>query len=408
MIYFSELHGKHVYNESKARIGVVKDCIFLATESANLTKLIVAGQKGSLLTIPLQNIKEINKIVVVEKDYKQSEIEENELSLVKNLLDKQIIDVKGGKVVRVNDVVIQDRLDEHKITTYYISGVDIGVRGILRWFHLEKPALPLYKLFGIYFHPHFLSWGDIEPLELSRGNVRLKKDARDLKKMHPEDLADYLEKTNIRNVDKIVTTLDEEFAAEVIGDLNVTYQTALFKRFSPERASKLIDLLDPDEAVDILLTMSSEKRREILNSLDKEKKDELTSLIKYSKTPIGHLITSEFLTVHSENTVSQALEIVKQEISDSHVFTYVYVLNEQNQLVGVIDLYKLITELSDTLIYKIMEQDVVVIHLTTPKEIAVKKLLRYKLFALPVIEDNKKIIGVITYDDLVEDILKKL
>lgn len=404
MIYFSELQGKKVYTEKGKLFGKVIDCFFVAAESPLVTKMLIKTLVKKEKIIPITALTELGEHIKIESEYKEEEVKRNEFSLTRNLLDKQIIDLKGGKVVRVNDVAIQDKENKE----YYIAGVDIGFRAILRWIKLEKLALPFYRLLGIYSHPHFLSWADIEPLELARGNIRLKKDVEDLERMRPEDLADYLEKTTIRNVDEIVNTLKESFAAKVIGDLNVNYQTALFRKFAPEKAATLIDYLDPDEAVDILLTLSKEKRIEIINLTPAKKQKELIELLKYSKTPIGGLINPEFISVSSEDTVKVALETVKAIITDSHFSAYIYVRNNEELLIGVISLYQLITQPSDTPIYKIMEQNVVVIHLTTPKEIAIKKLLRYKLYALPVIENNKKIIGVVTYDDLVEDILKKL
>ncbi len=408
MLYFSQLQGKKVVtetNKTKA-VGKIKDFIFLATESPLITKVVVQSPKNKLLIIPVESIQTIDQQVVLEQVYTTVENgQENELYLVRNLLDKQIIDVKGGKVVRVNDVAIQHKEDNN---SFYIAGIDIGFRAVLRWIHLEKPTLPLYKALGLYSHPHFLSWGDIEPLELAQGKVKLKKEVEELERMRPEDLADYLEKTNIRNVDKIVETLDDKFAADVIADLNVSYQTTLFKQFVSEKGAKLVEHLDPDEAVDILLVLTKEKRNEILDLVPEKKRKELRELMKYSRTPIGELITPEFITVSADNTVGGALEKVKSTITDSHFSAYLYVINNENELVGVVDLSQLITQPSDTQIHNIMEQDVAVIHLTTPKEIAIRKLLRYKLYALPVLEGNKKIIGVVTYDDLVEDVLKKL
>lgn len=405
MIYFSELKGKKVVTDKGKIIGYVNDCLFLAADAPLVTKFVIKTQKNKQFIVPVRYIKGINDAVSLTEDYELVEQDENELSMVKHLLDKQIIDVKGGKVVRVNDIPIQDKEDK---TEYYISGVDIGFRAVLRWIGLEKPVLPLYRLFRIYSHPHFLSWADIEPLELTRGNVQLKKAETDLERMRPEDLADYLEKTNIRNVNKIVTTLDEEYAADVIGDLNVNYQTALFRRFAPERAAKLIEYLDPDEAVDILLTLPRDKRDLILDVVPKGKKKALQDLMRYSKTPIGELVDPELIFVYPDDTIGTAIEKVKKYATESHFVDYIYVVNESRQLQGVFGVTELLAQPTDMPVFKIMEQDVIVIHLSTPKEIAIKKLLKYKLTAIPVIENNKEVIGTVSLDDMVETIIEKL
>ncbi len=414
MYYFSELINKKVVNENGKSLGKLKDFLFLAEESPKITKLFVKKSPRRSYAILIKEIKTIDDRIVVNKDFVEKDIAEREFSIAHNLLNRQIIDVKGGKVVRINDIAIQDKQSVPTGTVtdgnqeYYIAGVDVGFRAILRWFKLEKPTVPLYKFFKIYSHPHFLSWGDIEPLELARGNVQLKKDIGDLERMRPEDLADYLEKTNIRNVNKIITGLDDEYAADVIEDLNINYQTALFKRFAPEQATRLIDFLEPDEAVDILLTLPREKRNEILDSLPKGKGEELRELMKYSKTSVGKLLNPEFITVSSEATGSQALGVVKEKLPESPFSSYIYALNQEGHLVGVVELSDLLLHEGDEQVFKFMEQDVVVAHLTTPQEIALKRMLKYKLYALPVIEDNQKMIGVVTFDDMIEDVVDKL
>lgn len=411
MLYFSQLQGKRVLTTDQKVLGKVRDIIFLAADSPLVTKVQVRDENKRSILVPISAISEINSIVQVDKDYKPEELAENELSVTKNLLDKQIIDMKGGKVVRVNDVAIQAKENREENTEkqeFYVTGVDVGFRAVLRWLHLERPAMPLYRMLGLYSRPHFLSWADIEPLELAHGNVRLKKDMESLERMRPEDLADYLEKTNIRNVNKIVSELDDEFAADVIGDLNISYQTSLFRRFSPEKAATLLDFIDSDEAVDILLTLSEEKRDEILKLLPKAKHDELHHLMKLSKTPIGELINPDFITVSADDTIGTAFSKIKEKITEDNFFVYIYVVNKEDQLIGVFRINQLLTQPSDAAVWDVMEQDVVVLHLTTPKEIAVKKMLRYKLYALPVIDDRKQILGVVMFDDMVEDILEKI
>ncbi len=405
MFYFSELKNKPVLNEKNKSFAKVKDYIFLANETALLTKLVVQTSKKKQSIIPIESIITFGKHLKVDSTAQVTSLDDNELSIATNLLDKQIIDVKGGKVVRVNDVAIAHKEDTN---TYYVAGVDIGFRAVLRWIGLEHVALPFYRAFNIHTHPHNLSWADIEPLELIRGTVQLKKDVEDLERMRPEDLADYLEKTNIRNVNEIIDNLDEEFAANVIADLNVNYQTTLFRRFASEKGAKLVTYLDPDEAVDILLTLTKEKRSEIMALLDEKKKKELHNLISYSKTPIGELINPEYITILSDDTVGSAKDKIASFIRESYFSYYIYILNNEEELIGAISLAKLLKESDEVPIYKIMEQDVVVIHLTTPKEIATKKMLRYKRYALPVIEGHKKLIGIVRFDDLVEDILKKI
>src|SRR3989344_3452716 len=156
MIYFSELKSKSVVTEDQIKVGILEDLIFLASERANVTKLVLREVTGNKLIIPVEFLKKINADLILKKDFSTSSLSENELHLVKNILDKQIIDLQGNKIVRVNDIAIQEK------DGFYIAGVDIGFLGILRWLKLEN----FYKRFASFMNykpvSSFLSWVGIQ------------------------------------------------------------------------------------------------------------------------------------------------------------------------------------------------------------------------------------------------------
>ena len=402
MIYFSEINRKKVNTEDGIKVGHLEDLIFLVTENPIVTKMVVRNDTGQKLIISTDYLKKINSVIMIEKEYLTSYLEENELYLVKNLLDKQIIDIKGNKIVRVNDVAINS---EENLT---ITGVDVGIMGLFRRLQIGGD-LPykIARLFNIKMTSNFLSWADIQPLELIRGQVKLKKREEKLEKIRPEDLADYLEKTNVINARKFLKILDTQKAAEVISNLNISYQTSLFKNFHNDKAARLISFIDPDEAVDVLLTLSLKKREDIIALLEPNIKTQILKLLSFAKNPIGGLITTEFLTVSSEDTVRDTMKAVKAKTVDFSTLEYIYVVNKKNEMVGVISLHELMLQSEDTPIYKFMTQNVIVVHLTTPVEIAVKKMLKYKLNALPLIDVKKQIEGIVTLDDVSQTIIKK-
>ena len=402
MIYFSEIHQKKVVTEDGIAIGHLEDFIFLATDNPLVTKIVVRGSEAQKLIISTDYIIRINSYITIEKEYMTSYLEENELYLVKNLLDKQIIDIKGNKIVRVNDVAIQDK------ERLAIAGVDIGLYGLARRLKIGGDAVvKLLRFFNMKLTSEFLSWADIQPLELIRGKVRLRGQEEKMQKVRPEDLADYLERTNVINAGKFLKILDTEKAAEVVSNLNINYQTSIFKHFQSDKAARMITFIDPDEAVDVLLTLSKKKREEIMGYLEEPVRNQIERLLDFSKNPIGDLITTEYLTVKPEDTVRQVLDTIRKTTADFSTLDYVYVVNKKLELVGVFSLHNLVLQDLETPIYKFMTQNVVVIHMTTPLEIAVKKMLKYKLYALPVISQEKTIQGIVTIDDISSSILKK-
>jgi sporulation protein YlmC with PRC-barrel domain len=402
MLYFSEIYHKKVVTEDGIAIGSLEDFIFLATDNPLVTKIVIREYAGQKLIISTDYLQKINSHIIIEKEYMTTFLEENELYLVKNLLDKQIIDIKGNKIVRVNDVALQEK------TNLSIAGVDIGLFGLARRLRIGGDTIDkILRFFNLKMTSEFLSWADIQPLELIRGQVKLKKNEEKLQKVRPEDLADYLERTNVINARKFLKILDTEKAAEVVSNLNINYQTSIFKHFQSDKAARLITFIDPDEAVDVLLTLSKKKREEIINRLDENVKNQIIRLLDFSKNPIGNLITTEYLTVSPADTVRQVIDNIKKLTVDFSSLNYIYVVNQKQELVGVFSLHNLILQDLEAPIYKFMTQNVVVIHMTTPVEIAVKKILKYKLYALPVISASKSIQGIVTIDDISSSILKK-
>lgn len=390
MIYFSEIKGRKIVTEDDLVIGKLIDLIFLLDQIPRVTKIVFKDNNQKEQIISISCLKNINHVIKISKNFSSEFLEANELYLAKNIVDKQIIDLNGHKVVRANDVLIQDK------DNYYITGVDIGILGIFRWLKLERFLSQILGIFKIKIIPNLLSWVDIQPLELARGQVKLKFKEEKLKKIKPEDLADYLETTNLSNASKILKILDEKQTIEVLNSLNLTYQVGFLKQYRPEKAALLLSLIDADEAADILMTLSTKKREQILNNMSENKKKELKHLIHLSETPIGDAITTTFITVSSKNTVKEVLDQVRVEAAEFPLLHAVYVVNDDEQLIGVFNLHELLVHDLDTPVYKFMIQNVVVIYLTTPIEIAIKKMLKYRLVSLPVINTDKKILGVVT------------
>ncbi len=405
MLYFSEIVGKKVYTEDKILVGKLEDLIFLISENPLVTKVLIRSLADQRLIISTDYLQKINNNLMIEKEFLSSYLEENELFLVKNLLDKQIIDLKGNKIVRVNDVALNQ--DKEKLT---IAGVDIGILGLARRIRIfgGDNFYKFVRMFNLKMTSEFLSWADIQPLELIRGEVRLKKQEAKLQKIRPEDLADYLEQTNVINARKFLKILDTEKAADVISNLNINYQTSLFKSFRAEKAAKFLTFIDPDEAVDVLLTLSKKRQEEIINLLNSETKANIERLLELSNNQIGRLITTEFMTVAPDDSVRQVIDKVREKTVDFSSLDYIYVVNKNRELVGVLSLHELLMQDLDMPVYKFMTQNVVVVHFTTPEEIVVKKMLKYKLYALPVIDENKRIQGLITLDDMNPLILEKI
>lgn len=398
MLFYSDLIGKLVYSETHAVLGILQDLLFLNGDTPRVTSIVVKDQ-GHRREIPIVTLRAFNNHIEIKRG---EEVNGKALSIAKVLLDKQIIDLVGNKVVRVNDIVLQD------IPTLSLSGIDIGFSGILRRIRLERIVRMTLRLLHIDPPLQLLSWGDVLTLELSGGQIKLKHHEERLAKIHEEDLADYLETTNVQNVEIFLKSLGTQQAAEVIKNLPVNYQVELFQNFDARKAAELLERIEADEAVDILLALERVKRDKIMRILPMEKQTAFHQLMTFSRTPVGKIMTNEFCTVESHMTVRNIMKLIRRNTTDFTSLGAIYVLNRDDQLVGVFSPHELLMQDNDTPAYKFMVAEPIVILLTTPIEVVVYKLLKYKITCLPVVNREKKILGIITIDNVSEILRRKI
>jgi magnesium transporter len=218
--------------------------------------------------------------------------------------------------------------------------------------------------------------------------------------MRPEDLADHLEQTNEQNIKKFLRLLDKEFATEVISNLNINYQRDLFRTWNAEKAAGIISMMETDIAADILLSISKRKREEILKLVEEEKRTAIGRLLSLTRTPISKRLSSEYFVVQPTETPRDILQKIRKNSLDYDSLDYVYVVNQKKQLIGACNIHELLIQKEDTPIYKFMSQNLIEVHLKTPLEMVIYKILKYKLHSLPVVDANKELIGIIPFDNI--------
>lgn len=401
MLYFSELFGEKIFLENNQVIGKLLDLLFVPVESPLITKFVIKTTDKQIFYIPAQYFKKNDMGFSLKNDYTKKEKKENEISLLHKLQNQQIIDIDGAKIIRVNDVVISD------VPVYTISGIDIGVLGVFRWIGAAKFLSTLLRNFGIHYKSQFIPYSEIEQDQLAQGRIVLREARERLKKIHPEDLAEHLEHATIRNVLHSLKVMDDDMSARVISDLNVDYQREIFKKFSPEHAGEILSLIDADEAVDVLLSLDIERREAILEHIKHGKKGHILHLLHLAKTPIGHLMSIEYFSVSADLSVKNALDLMRKVTVNYSELLYVYVLNHEGQIVGVVNVHDLLIQKPDMPMYKIMNQNLILGRLTTPKEIILRRMIKYKLYAIPIINEERKILGIVSLQDIAEDMIEK-
>lgn len=398
MIFFSEIKDIKVYTEDDVYVGRLHDLVFDFQDVPRITKLIIKSNKLHYprLHIPIKYVQSMNHQLVLVKNYELDNLKVNEISIWNNIVDKQIIDIKGRKVVRVNDVVLKQN-GPNNLT---ILGVDTSALGIWRWFGINPLLKKIATFFGVRLSSTTLPWQYIQPLELTQGRVKLNFEQEKLERLHPEDLADYLEVTSMDNIVSTINLLDLDFSSQVIAELNLNYQIQLFKRIGLDKSVAVLSRMDPDEAVDVLLGFRSKTRTNILQKMADHKRRELEELLSFAGSDVGEYINSEYCTVDVDMLANKVIETIRTYPRKLSYLDYVYVINKQGQMIGVFNLHELLMQPLTTPVRKFMVEDPINIHLNTPLKSVQRKLIKYKLSALPVVDEYKKIIGIVTMDDI--------
>lgn len=400
MLYFSEISGKKVFTQDRRLMGKVVDLLFVSDETPLVTKFAVKTPKGETLLIPDKYVKKNGIGFIVNNNYKTEEQIENETSVLRKLQNQQIVDIDGSKVIRVNDVVIND------VPDFTISGIDVGMLGIFRWIGSAKFLTGLLRSLNIKYESDFIPWSEIDAGEVAKGRIVLKSEMKRLETIHPADLAEHLEHATIQNVLRSLKVMDEKLSARVVADLNIDYQREIFQQFNPEHAGQILSLIPPDDAVDVLLSLDAKKREKILEHIQKDKKELILYLINHAKTPIGHIMNTEYIVIPSDATVKVTISKIKKHTQDFSELHYVYAKNNKDQIVGVVNLHELLLQNQDEQIYKFMNQNLVLGRLTTPKEILLRRMIKYKIYAIPIVDENRKIFGIVSLQDVTEEMLE--
>ena len=400
MLYFSEMLGRVVYSADYRQVGRLVDCAFIPATPPRVTKFIISPPNQDHLTISVENVTQFNGQIILKTKFKTSKLDSDEYLLSKSLLNKQIIDIGGRKVVRVNDVSMAVRKNDQII----LAGVDTSIWGIWRWVKLEKIFSNFWKYTGGNTVPTVLTWNQIQLLDLGEGNIKLNTDRDKLENLPPEDLADYLEKTSIKNVISTLDSVGEEYRSEVIGELNLTYQVEVFEELTNSQASRIIALLPPDEAVDILLELSKYRRNKILSLLPSLKKADLMELMSLSTTNLGKYLNSDFLALPANMAVGAVINKVKATTSHFSALECVYFTSTSGKLIGVANLHELLLAKPDEIASSMMMDNLIICYPNTPLILAYKRMLKYHLSAIPVVDKSRHMLGIVTIDDLAQEV----
>ena len=398
--YLSEIVGRTATTQGRP-IGKIVDFLIEKPDDAfpRIDGFVVKTREGRRY-IPMSEVLDLDKNGVVElarlPDLPAKPNEEA-LYLIADLFDKQIVDVDGRKVVRINDLEICNTGG-----TLRVVAADIGLSGLLRRLGANKAAPSLVGRIP----PTLIAWNNVAPIsDKNPAQVRLSISRNRLSGLHPSELADIIADLSAKDAARLFQSLDDETAADALEHLNADVQKSIIRDIGTERAADIIEEMDSDDAADLLGELDEEKQTELLAEMEPRIAGELRELVQYDENTAGGMMTTEFVWIYPHRTAAATIDKIREIAQDKAFIYYLYVADEHRKLLGVLSLRELLLAAPDAFIHTLMNADPVSVALNTSAQDVAATIARYDIFAVPVLDQQGKMLGIVTVDDSIDTIL---
>jgi len=403
--YLSRVIGYKVYSESKKVLGRLMDFVVdISFERPKIVAALVKFGNQSIL-IDYANIrmeKVRGKYLIICHHIEETYVTgENMLYLKKHVLDKQIVDIDGKKIVRVNDL----RLCILASGTFVIA-VDVGTEGLLRRLSVAKPIKKVINPFGLSMPSRLILWDDVERISFQQEGIKLSKTQTKLSTLHPSDLADIIEDLDRNNQVALFASLDDEKAADVLEELESDAQVNLMESLSVERAADVLEKMPADEVADILDDLDEGKAEEILTEMDKEASEEVRELMEYPENTVGSLMTTDHISFREDMTINETLSELRDLKPESDTIYYLYVLDASGKLSATVSLRDIVVSPPETKLNEISNKNVIKVLDTDKIDSLAEIISKYNLLAIPVVNKFNEMEGMVIIDDIVFTLLK--
>jgi magnesium transporter len=403
MPFLSELLNSTVYDSRDEVVGKCVDAYVNPGEGFPAMAAVGVLRGGQEYLISAPDVARIDRKGISlsgrVRDLTIYEPEGTEIGLARQVLDKQIIDINGRRVVRVNDLQFA-----YANGKYRLVAVDATPVGLARRLGVGRPLARIFKM-GAHAPSGLIPWDQVDPTAIGPAGVPLKVARNDLAKMHPADLADIVEQLDIEAGDYVLSTLDTEFAADTLQEIEPERQASALESIEPERAADILEAMEPDEAADVLGDISAARAADLLSRMDQEDAEEVRELLAYPEDTAGGIMTTEYLAIPSDLTAEQTIQRLRELAPDAETIYYLYVTDEEENLLGVISLRDLIVSPPDRHVKDFMVSPAIQVQATDTREDVAAVLAKYNLLAVPVTDAPGRMLGIVTVDDAIDSVI---
>ncbi len=414
-IYFSEVLGKTVRDARNRRVGKLCDIVMKMDGEIYPKASVLLIRRGiffkAYAPLDWETVQEVGDFVKLKVNKGQIKFErlrpKNDFCLCIDILDQQIVDVDDHKVVRVNDIHLL-RVENH----LYLAHVDVSLRGLVRrlgWAEFTDGLIRIFSPNSAYLtQEELISWKNTQVLTLGRAKnvLRLDMGRQKLEQIPPVKLADILEDLDKFDKPRLFRSLEIKLQRQVFTDLPTIKQAELIEQLEAKEAVSLLENIPADEAVDLLSRLPKRKSRQLMRLMETKTSKQLSKLLGFSKDSAGGLMSTEYLTLPQVATVSDAFEKIKESTHLPTNIYYIHIVDDQNKLLGLTALRNFINADPQTpLIQTCFPNNVFVRTDDSVREVALL-LEKYRYTAIPVLNEEDILQGVITIDDVVEELIR--
>ena len=413
--YLSQIIGSKIYDLNGTRLGKVMDVIVNTTQHGQpheeAFRPVIMGLKtkikGEIRFLNFEFIKIESKqrnfsFSCSKVDFLPNSIVENCLPLVKNILDRQIVDINGRKLVRVNDV----RLVSIASGTYAIA-VDIGTEGLFRRMGVANLVNNILGILKLSIQTRYILWDDVEALDSTNFNIKLSQSTNKLQRLHPSDLADIIEEMGSKSRTMIFESLDEEKAADVLEEMEPYAQAQIIESLSIGKAADLLEKMPADEVADLLDELEDEKVELLLNEMEKESSEEVRELLEYEDKEVGSLMTTDYLSFRETMTIEETLNELRLQKPEADMIYSLFITDADEKLIATVSLRDLVISSPSITLAEIMNKDFIRVSDEDKIDTLASIISKYDLLAIPVTDSQNTLMGMVVIDDIVEDLMYK-
>jgi CBS domain-containing protein len=401
MLYLSQLLGRPIREVEGERVATLKDVIVRLGEDHPPVTGLVARYRRLDFFVTRAHISRLDaqgaRLNSDILDLRRFARREGEVLLARDVLDKQLIDVDGKRVVRVNDVQLVEAGGEWRVT-----GADVTLAGLWRRLAPQGFAASTRAV-------EVIDWADVGYLATDAATVQLKSSGDKLARLHPVEIARLAEALSRDQTAEVIEALDDETAAETLEEMHADDQARIIGDMEEERAADILEHMSPDEAADVLGDLPEEKAEDLLELMEHEEKADVEELLPYEDDEAGGLMTTEFVVLPKHITAGEALARLREMAETPNMIYYLYVVEEEGswRLCGVIALRSLILAAPEAPLSEVMRDEFQFAHPKDSARDVAERIAEYNLLALPVVDDAGDIAGIVTVDDAMEFLLPK-